>query len=118
MAAPTTSFLGDAACWCLLLARRGAGDDPDVLVVQFCWSACGAGVVLRGEGEEGAVEGCGLLGCERGVDGGDRPEGLLVVLAVPGRAARHPFGVGRRRDLQRAHAVAEQLPEVIGITPQ
>jgi hypothetical protein len=42
---------------------------------------------------------------------------LLVVLAIPGRAAGHPFGVGRRRDLQRAHPVAEQVPEVIGIAP-
>jgi hypothetical protein len=93
-------------CWRWLSVGSGAGDDPEVLVVQFCWSACGSG-----------VESCGLIGCERGVDRDDRPERLLVVLAIPGRAAGHAFGVGRRRDLQRAHPVAEQVPEVIGIAP-
>ena len=75
----------------LLSAAAGAGDDPDVPVVQFCWPACGAGVVAGGEGQEVAVKGGSLSGCECGVDRGDRPEGLLVVLAVPGRPARYRF---------------------------
>src|SRR5262249_61876294 len=81
-------------------AGAGVGDDPDVLVVQFCWAVRGAGVVLCREGEEVVVEGGRLVGCELCVDRRDWSEGFLVVLAVSARPARYPLGVGAWRDPQ------------------